>query len=130
VYRSNTGEHKSLKRAPDVKLRGSLLAVTAGRADGLSAFVNPVNAKIAPLVAEVALKYRLPSSFNERLFMSAGGLFSYGSRFADTFKRSAVIIDKILKGSNPGELSIQQPITFKRVLNLKTAKTLGLMIAA
>ncbi len=116
-------------RSPDDHL-AAFAAVTASRAHALSAFVNPVNFKIAPLMAEFALKQRLPSSFNERLFVTAGGLFSYGSSFIDTDKRAAVVIDKILKGANPAELPIQQPIAFEFVINLKTAKALGLTIAA
>ncbi len=116
-------------RSPDDHL-AAFAAVTASRVDALSAFVNPVNAKIAPLIAEFALKQRLPSSFNEKLFVAAGGLFSYGSSFGDTFRRSAVVIDKILKGANPAELPIQQPTAFELVINLKTAKALGLTIAA
>lgn len=114
-------------RAPD-ELAAAFAAVTASRADALHVFGNPVNFKNVQPIADFALRSRLPSSFDERSFVAAGGLFSYGSSFADTYRRAATVIDKILKGANPGELPIQQPTTFELVLNLKTAKALGLTI--
>ena len=103
-------------------------AVTAGRADALHANVNPVNSRNYQLIVDFALKSRLPSSFDERLFVVAGGLFSYGSSFIDTYQRSAIYVDKILKGAKPAEMPIQQPTKFEVVINLKTAKALGLTV--
>jgi putative ABC transport system substrate-binding protein len=103
-------------------------AVTAGRADALHAFVNPVNSRNGQLIVDFAFKDRLPSSFDERSFVVAGGLFSYGSSFTDTYQRSAIYVDKILKGAKPGEMPIQQPTKFEFVVNLKTARALGLTI--
>jgi len=103
-------------------------AVTAGRADALHANVNPVNSRNYQLIVDFALKNRLPSSFEERLFVVAGGLFSYGSSFSDTYQRSAIYVDKILKGAKPAEMPIQQPTKFEFVINLKTAKALGLTV--
>lgn len=103
-------------------------AVTAGRANALHANVNPVNSRNYQLVVDFALKNRLPSSFEERGFVVAGGLFSYGSSFTDTYQRSAIYVDKILKGAKPAEMPIQQPTKFEFVINQKTAKALGLTI--
>ena len=103
-------------------------AVTAGRADALHAFVNPVNSRNYQLIVDFAFKNRLPGSFEERSFVVAGGLFSYGSSFTDTYQRSAIYVDKILKGAKPAEMPIQQPTKFEFVINLKTAKALGLTV--
>jgi putative ABC transport system substrate-binding protein len=113
--------------APDEHV-AAFAALTASRADALHVFGNPVNFRNYQLIADFALKNRLPSSFDERTFVAAGGLFSYGSNYTDTYRRAATVIDKILKGANPGELPIQQPTTYELVLNLKTAKALGLTI--
>ena len=114
-------------RAPD-DYPAAFAAVAAGRADVLHAHVNPVNSRNYQLIVDFALKNRLPSSFEERLFVVAGGLFSYGSSFSDTYQRSAIYVDKILKGAKPAEMPIQQPTKFEFVINLKTAKALGLTV--
>jgi putative tryptophan/tyrosine transport system substrate-binding protein len=79
-------------------------------------------------IAELALKYRIPSMFAIRLNVEAGGLISYGQNIADDFRRSATYVDKILKGAKPGDLPVEQPVSFELVVNLKTAKALGLTI--
>jgi putative ABC transport system substrate-binding protein len=114
-------------RAPD-DYPAAFAAVIAGRADALQAYVNPVNSRNHQLIVDFALKSRLPSSFDERLFVVAGGLFSYGSSFIDTYQRAATVVDKILKGAKPAEMPIQQPTKFEFVINLKTAKALGLTL--
>jgi putative tryptophan/tyrosine transport system substrate-binding protein len=114
-------------RAPE-DFPAAFAAVTAGRADALHAIVNPVNSRNYQLIVDFALKNRLPSSFEEKSFVVAGGLFSYGSSFIDTYQRSAIYVDKILKGAKPAEMPIQQPTKFEFVINLKTAKALGLTV--
>jgi ABC-type uncharacterized transport system substrate-binding protein len=79
-------------------------------------------------IAELALKYRLPTSFAFRDYVDAGGLASYGVNFLDTGRAAARYVDKILKGAKPAELPIEQPTKFELVINLKTAKALGLTI--
>jgi putative ABC transport system substrate-binding protein len=79
-------------------------------------------------IAELALKYRLPSMFAIRANVEAGGLISYGQNIADDFRRSASYVDKILKGAKPGDLPVEQPVSFELVVNLKTAKAIGLTI--
>lgn len=103
-------------------------AVLEGRADALHAFVNPVNSRHAQLIIDFALANRLPSSYDVALFVEAGGLWSYGASFDDMFRRAAGYVDKILRGARPGELPIQQPTTFDFVINLKTAKSIGLTV--
>ena len=79
-------------------------------------------------IAEAALKNRLPTSFAFREYVEAGGLTSYGVNFLDMWRRAAEYTDKILKGTEPADLPVEQPTKFELVLNLKTAKTLGLTI--
>ena len=77
---------------------------------------------------KLASNARLPVMYGEREFVDAGALISYGPNFGDLFRRSAGYVDKILKGSKPGELPIEQPTQFELVVNLKTAKALGIAI--
>ena len=79
-------------------------------------------------IAELALKYRMPSMFQDRVYVEAGGFMGYGQKFTDNYERSATYVDKILKGAKPGDLPVEQPVSFEFVVNLKTAKALGLTI--
>ncbi len=79
-------------------------------------------------IAELAAKRRLPSLFMLVDFVEAGGLMSYAASDADTFRRVASFVDKILKGAKPADLPVEQPTKFELVINLKTAKALGLTI--
>jgi putative tryptophan/tyrosine transport system substrate-binding protein len=79
-------------------------------------------------IVGLAVRYRLPSVFQNREFVEAGGLLSYAPNTAANYQRAAVFVDKILKGAKPADLPVEQPTTFKLVINLKTAKTLGLTI--
>src|SRR5262245_56571018 len=79
-------------------------------------------------IADLAIKYRLPAASVLRSFVHAGGLISYGANTPDIFRRSAVIVHKILQGANPEDLPIEQPTKFELTINLKTAKALGITI--
>ena len=79
-------------------------------------------------IVELAVTHRLPSIFNRREFVEAGGLMSYGPSPAERGQRLAAYVDKLLKGAKPGDLPIEQPTTFEFVINLKTAQALGLTI--
>ncbi|HWN91012.1 MAG TPA: ABC transporter substrate-binding protein, partial [Verrucomicrobiae bacterium] len=79
-------------------------------------------------LAELAVKHRLPTVVGPREFVEAGGLLGYAADFPDLFRRAATFADKILKGAKPGDLPVEQPTKFKLVINLKTAKALGLTI--
>jgi ABC-type uncharacterized transport system substrate-binding protein len=79
-------------------------------------------------IVGLAAKNRLPAAYGVRDFVDAGGLMSYGANVADLFRRAATYVDKILKGANPGDLPIEQPTTFELIVNLKTARVLGLTI--
>jgi putative ABC transport system substrate-binding protein len=82
----------------------------------------------AKRAAELALQYRLPAVSLARTFVDAGGLMSYGPDEADTYRRAAIIVDKVLKGAKPADLPVEQPTKFDLVINLKTATALGLTI--
>jgi len=79
-------------------------------------------------IVGLAARARLPAVYESREFVEAGGLVAYGPRIRDNFYRAATFVDKILKGAKPGDLPVEQPTTFELVINLKTAKALGLTI--
>jgi putative ABC transport system substrate-binding protein len=79
-------------------------------------------------LVELAVKYRLPAMYPLADYVNAGGLISYGVNNLDLFRRAATYVDKILKGAKPAELPIEQPTKFELVINLKTAKQIGLTI--
>jgi len=79
-------------------------------------------------IASTALRYRLPTIFSNRDYLSAGGLMSYGPNLADNFRQAAVFVDKILKGANPAFMPVEQPTKFELVVNLKTVKALGIKL--
>src|SRR5215475_7467999 len=77
---------------------------------------------------DFALKSRLPSMYSSREWVDAGGLMSYGVDFADSYRRVAYFVDRILKGAKPAELPVEQPTKFELVINQKTAKQIGVAI--
>jgi putative ABC transport system substrate-binding protein len=79
-------------------------------------------------LVDLAARNRLPAVYPWREAVDAGGFMAYGANFADLFRRAATYVDKILKGAKPGELPVEQPTKFELVVNLKTAKALGLTI--
>ena len=79
-------------------------------------------------IVDSAAKNRLPAMYNSREFVDAGGLITYGVSYPDLYRRAAKFVDKILKGAKPADLPVEQPTTFELVINLKTAKALGLTI--
>lgn len=114
-------------RTPD-DYAAAFASMTGSRVDALFPFGNPVNFKYLQPIVDYALKNRLPSLYDERLFVESGGLLSYGPNFIDLFRRAATYVDKILKGAKAGDLPVEQPIKIELMINLKTAAALGLTI--
>ena len=114
-------------RTPD-EVVSSLAAAASSGADALWAFGNPANFKGRQLIADAARKNRLPSMFDEGIFVEAGGLVSYGPSYYDQFRRAASYVDKLLKGAKPADLPVEQPTKFELSLNQTTARTLGLAV--
>jgi len=108
--------------------RAAFAAVATQRAGALVVVGNPVNFKGRQQIAQFALASKLPSIFEERLFVAEGGLLSYAPSFLDMFRRSADYVDRILKGAKPADLPVEQPTKFELVLNAKTAKAIGLTV--
>jgi len=79
-------------------------------------------------ILELAKQYRIPAIHSDQEWAEAGGLSSYGANRADLFRRTAVYVDKILKGAKPADLPVEQPRKFELIINLKTAKQIGLII--
>ena len=79
-------------------------------------------------IVDLATKNRLPAIFHRGEFVDTGGLMSYGPDLAEAFRRAAVMVDKILKGTKPADIPVEQPTKFDLVINLKTAKALGITI--
>jgi len=96
--------------------------------DGIITFRNPTVVTYLKRVAELCRRYRLPAVFDAREYVEAGGLMSYGPNIDATYRQLASYVDKLLHGTSPGELPIEQPTTFEMVINRETAKTLGLAI--
>jgi ABC-type uncharacterized transport system substrate-binding protein len=107
----------------------ALSELTTGRAEALIVpGLNPVAYANRGRIARFAQRNRLPSMYGTRDFADAGGLMAFGPSAADLWRRAATYVDKILKGANPADLPVEQPTKFELVINLKTAKALGLTI--
>ena len=107
-------------------LEAAFAAIAKDRADALFVDATGVNFSRVRPISEFAARLGLPSVYSWREGPEAGGLMSYGSNYTDLFRRAATFVDKILKGAKPAELPIEQPTRFELVVNLKTARTLGL----
>ena len=110
------------------ELESAFSAMKEGRADGLITVPSTMLSDNRTTIAEQALKQRLPAISPEKEFVEANGLMAYGANLADEFRRAAAYVDKILKGAKPADLPVEQPTKFELVINLKTAKALGLAI--
>jgi putative ABC transport system substrate-binding protein len=102
--------------------------MTKARAVALTVLATPVFVSERRRLVDLAAKNRLPTVYLFKEFVDAGGLMSYGANLTDVFRRAATYVDKVLKGAKPGDLPVEQPTKFELVINLKTAKTLGLTI--
>jgi putative tryptophan/tyrosine transport system substrate-binding protein len=103
-------------------------AIGRARPDALMTTADAFIASYATRIVQFAAKNRIPSMYPGREFVAAGGLMFYGGSIPEIYRRAAVYVDRILKGAKPSELPVEQPIKFDMVINLKTAKTLGLTL--
>jgi putative tryptophan/tyrosine transport system substrate-binding protein len=98
------------------------------RPDGFLALMDPVLTSRQKRILDFLEQIRLPAVFESKGWVEAGGLISYGANYPDAFRRAAALMDKILKGAKPADLPVEQPTKFELVVNLKTAKQIGLTI--
>jgi putative tryptophan/tyrosine transport system substrate-binding protein len=103
-------------------------AASKERADALLVLQSPVFNSQRAQIADLALKSRLPATYPRRAFVEDGGLMSYGASISDLDRRAATYVDKILKGTKPADLPVEQPTKFEFIVNLKAAKQIGLTI--
>jgi putative ABC transport system substrate-binding protein len=117
-------------RGPD-DLEMAFAAVTRERADALMTLSNPLlrsDDRTRKRIVDFTLNRRLPSMYEGSEYVEAGGLMSYGLDENDNYRRAATYVDKILKGTKPADLPVQQPMKFEFVVNLKAAKQIGLTV--
>ncbi len=115
-------------RGPNPDFEGAFQAAAKERARALIAVRGALFNHYPKRIEELAIKNRLPSMYEGSEYIDAGGLMSYGANDAERFRRAAIYIDKILKGTKPADLPVEQPMKFELVINLKTAKQIGLTI--
>jgi putative ABC transport system substrate-binding protein len=114
-------------RGPD-DFAGALSAASAGRPGAFTVVEDPLTITKRQQIVDFVTRNRLPAIYGAKEFVDAGGLMSYGVYFADSYRRAAGYVDKILKGAKPADLPVQQPAKWEFVINLKVAKALGLTI--
>jgi len=114
-------------RRPD-EIDGAFAAMSRARADGLIVLADPVLLSVRVRIADLATRGHLPTICELREHIEAGGLMSYGPSLPDLYRRAATYVDKILKGAKPADLPVERPTKFELVINLRTAKAIGLSI--
>jgi putative ABC transport system substrate-binding protein len=120
---------QSLKvHGPNPDLEAAFREAVKGRVNALITPTNLLLSRYSKQIAALAIRNRLPSMYEASNYVHAGGLMSYAADDAEIFKRAAVYVDKILKGTKPADLPVERPIKFELLINLKTAKALSLTI--
>jgi putative ABC transport system substrate-binding protein len=115
-----------LRQADDIDK--AFAEMSKAHVDALLVVLSPLVTLHSKQIAELALKHRLPGMYPTRQFAEEGGIAAYGPLLSDLYRRAATYVDKILKGVNPADLPIEQPMKFEFIINLKTAKQIGLTI--
>jgi len=110
------------------ELEGAFAAMAGARAQAILVLGAALFLAERQRVAELAIKHRLPTECNLKDVVEAGGLMSYSPNWDDLYRRGAIYVDKILKGAKPADLPVEQATKFELVINLKTAKAIGLTI--
>lgn len=108
-------------------MTGAFAAASRGQAGAVLVLGGPLHSH-NKLIADLALKNRLPAISAYRSFPDRGGLVSYGVSMTEPYRRAATYVDRILKGAKPADLPVEEPMKFELVINMKTAKTLGVRI--
>jgi putative ABC transport system substrate-binding protein len=121
-------EVQTLEIREPADIDGAFEAAMGQRTDALITVEDPLTIDLRKKIAEYAADHRLPTISGLKVFADAGALMSYGADLADILRRSVAYVDKILKGAKPADLPVEQPTKFELVINLKTAKSLGLTI--
>jgi putative ABC transport system substrate-binding protein len=121
-------ELQSLEIREPADLDGALEAAAGQHADALITVEDPLTIDLRKQIAGFAANHRLPTISGLRVFAGSGFLMTYGADLADILRRSVAYVDKILKGAKPSDLPVEQPTKFELVINLKTAKSLGLTV--
>jgi putative tryptophan/tyrosine transport system substrate-binding protein len=98
------------------------------RPDALLATAEPFTQRYLGRIIEFSNSNKIPTMFEDKLYVAAGGLMSYGPDYEEVFEKAAIFVDKILRGAKPADLPIEQPTTFELVINLRTAKALGIQV--
>jgi ABC-type uncharacterized transport system substrate-binding protein len=119
-------QYQDIKRLDDIE--PAFRAASQWRAEAVLILGGPVLNSDRARVVNLAVKNRLPATYNVPDFVEAGGLMNYGVSFVDLYRRAAVYVDKILKGAKPSDLPVEQPKKFEFIINLKAAKQIGLTI--
>jgi len=112
---------------PDA-VEAAFAAMATAQVDVFIASPSAPNTGVRSQIVGAAARYRLPAAYGRREFADAGGLMSYGTNRNDVFRRAAVFVDKVLKGTKPADLPVEQPTKFELIINLKTAKALDLEV--
>jgi putative ABC transport system substrate-binding protein len=110
------------------ELEAALAELATQRPEALLVTVEPFTRRHLARILDFAVNQRIPSMFEEGSYVEAGGLMSYGPNLLGIFQKTAVYVDKILKGAKPADLPVEQPTKFELVVNLKTAKSIGLVV--
>jgi len=106
----------------------AIATMTEARPDALFMITDVLTSRYTRQVVDFAAQHQLPTMFQSRIPVAEGGLMFYGPSLTDAYRRVAYYVDRILKGAKPGDLPVEQPMKFELVINLKTAKALGLTI--
>ena len=118
----------SLRWHSPSQLEGLFAVMIAGHADGLIVADDPLALTHRAKIVDLANRHHLPAMYGFKVFAEGGGLMVYSASLTDLWRRAATYVDKILKGAKPADLPVEQAAKFELVINLKTAKTLGLTI--
>src|SRR5262249_14211210 len=116
----------NLRDAAEVERSAAAFARTSN--GGLILTAGALSAVHRDLIISLAARFKLPGTYQERSYVAAGGLVSYGANFVDQYRRAAGYVDRILKGEKPADLPVQAPTKYELAINLKTAKSLGLTV--